>query len=592
MSDHTIIDIETNGLVRPGADDPNAAAIVCVQWGVEGDEHITRDTAIQPWPGVLVAHNAVYDVGALAESNDAWKWALESRVCCTKILARLDSIRMGWGGPKPLPHNLLACLERYQLVDEAEHAQLIFDKTDPMSWRLRYGELLRVPLELWPEAARRYALLDVTYTDRLYRHLVARAPELLEPAIALTRAAIALRRTEYMGIRIDAKLVARIGAEAKEHAATAKTLMLAAGLITEGKDGKLHTSTKALRERVSAAYLARNRLAPRSDPSDRFPLGQVSTAAAVLARSGDPLLEEWASAQGSIKLYTAYTDPWAGRGRIWPEYDLPKETCRSSARNPNIQQPPSRRKSRFRDVFLPEPGHVWVDLDYTQVELVATAQLCLWYGCGSELAEAIRNKVDVHWTIARRLLGLAPDVPRDESNEQWEQARARAKVVAFGRLGLLGPAGLSANFETRGITVTRLECRRIIEAYETALPCVSAYLQHQVDAYEAGQPAEIRGPEGTIRRRCRKATEQCNTPFQGLVARGALAAVVETTRASIGQPWHLSAFVHDELLVSAPAERAEEVLELVRGIMIEQMQRHIPDVPVRVGSHVGPLWEH
>jgi DNA polymerase I-like protein with 3'-5' exonuclease and polymerase domains len=140
--------------------------------------------------------------------------------------------------------------------------------------------------------------------------------------------------------------------------------------------------------------------------------------------------------------------------------------------------------------------------------------------------------------------------------------------------------------------VPKAEAARVIDAYEAEFPCVRRYLDAHAESHSWGEPTHIYGVEGVQQRLCRKATEHCNTPFQGLVARGALAAVVDVTKASQGKPWWLSAFIHDELLCQGPKEQAEDIAREISEIMIAAMQRYIPDVPVGVDWHVGPLWEH
>lgn len=597
---HIIYDIETERLPLPGTP---TNRVVCQQWGRSGSEHITTGddeaafTAILDSGCAIVAHHCDFDFGAAcAQWPHLTERILAARLCDTEIMAKLDAIERGiWRDKgKPVRSSLLACLERYDLVDVDEHEALVRDKTDEGSWRKRYGELLGVPIDRWPVDARRYALLDVTYTDRLYCAL----EEYVERTIPLARALVCLRLTTYRGIRIDSALVRRIGDEARAAAENATGLVIASGLASVGKDGKLHMARAKVQAAVSAAYRRLGRYAPRSDPSTSYPSGQVRTDADTLARSGHPVLAEWAGAAGAHKLVTAYCDPWLGRTRVHPEYRLPQATCRTSASDPNIQNPPSRRKSRFRDVFRPEPGMVWVDIDYGQIELVATAQLCLWWGLGDHLAAAIRDRVDVHWTVARRRLGLGV-VDRDKDNVAWELARAKAKAVTFGRLGLLGATALRARIMADGGEISLEDARAMISAYEAEYPCVAAYLERQTTEHAYGRPAEIYGEGGplgddVIRRQCTYPTEQCNTPFQGLVARGALAAVTAVTKASLaaGGRWWLSAFIHDELLLQAPENEASAVLEEVSGIMVGVMQRHVPDVPVRVEGHVGPYWDH
>lgn len=72
-----------------------------------------------------------------------------------------------------------------------------------------------------------------------------------------------------------------------------------------------------------------------------------------------------------------------------------------------------------------------------------------------------------------------------------------------------------------------------------------------------------------------------NNPFQGLAADGAKEALYELIRSG----YRVVNFIHDEFMVELPLESDLRVHgQEIRRILIESMQKHIPDVPIEVES--------
>lgn len=195
------------------ADAPNWAVqdLVCASfaWGL-GDSrrklYVGEDAlkpllrALENPEYVLVAHNAVFDINvcikAFPQLRALFEQAmLEGRVRDTMLRERMVNNAKGSYNKE----SLAACVERY--FGE------VLEKED--TWRLRYGELVGVPLEEWPEDATLYALNDATSVYRLYHEQDTRNSRLYADRADAdaVRYAYALQHGTIKGLPIDSDAV-------------------------------------------------------------------------------------------------------------------------------------------------------------------------------------------------------------------------------------------------------------------------------------------------------------------------------------------------------------------------------------------------
>jgi len=592
-----IFDVETHLIdLGRGADAPR---IVCMQWGTQDAPFIeappTKDRARAILAGPVEGQNLQFDMGCVGNTwPDLIGATLEGQRYCTRIAARLADIQAGYS-PFKQRYSLEALVLRYFDLDISEA------KGDPNSWRLRYRELDGVPLEQWPPGARSYALDDVVLEHRCVEHQAREMPvQALAHVPRMTLASIALQHSALRGVRLDLALLRRIDDAAREHLERAQNTMALAGLASRDNKGKFKTSTKALRLLVAEAYAARGEQAPHTPPSDRFPLGQIKADSDTLIASGHPVAMAWGIAAGARKVVEGYTSKWleSRRDRLHPAYDLPKETGRTSCYSPNLQQLPrpthenAEHGALLRQCLVPEPGHVFVWADYDQIELCAIAQLCLWRRHGDTLARDINEGNDVH----NRVGGMLIDVDFasfDKENPEHAEARQHAKAVNYGRPGGLGHVGLRKVAAAQGHVFSEAKARALIAAHAAAYPDVDTYVREGIHTWKFRDAfARIPHPDlPDMLRLCAKPTQACNTPFQGLVAAGALAAFVELWRiAAADGDWWPCLFVHDEIVCQAPVARAQYVQHVLERVMVAEMVRHIPDVHIGVQGKVRERW--
>lgn len=273
-------------------------------------------------------------------------------------------------------------------------------------------------------------------------------------------------------------------------------------------------------------------------------------------------------------------------GRIHGEFNqMVTATGRISSTNPNLQNIPVRTElgRRFRTVFVPKPGCVFIDADYSQVELRILASL----SGDAKLIAAYKDASDIHAVTASQVF----HVPLEEVTPEL---RRNAKAVNFGIVYGISAFGLS-----EGLSISRSEAKEYIERYFAAYPEVKKYLDGEVAfAHEHGYVKTIFGRRRPVpdinasnfMRRSFSERVAMNSPIQGSAADIMKKAMNEVNRAlrAGGYESRIVLQVHDELLIEAPV--AEQ--EAVKALLIDKMQ-HAVDLAVELvaDANVGMNWD-
>ena len=260
-------------------------------------------------------------------------------------------------------------------------------------------------------------------------------------------------------------------------------------------------------------------------------------------------------------------------------------TGRLSSTDPNLQNIPIRTEMgrHFRSVFIPKEGCVFLDADYSQIELRILAALSK----DEKLIEAYRMDRDIHKVTASQVF----HVPLDEVTDEL---RRNAKAVNFGIVYGISAFGLS-----EGLSIGRADAKEYIERYFTTYPKVKEYLDSEIAfARENGYVKTVFGrrrpiPEihaSNFMRRSFSERVAMNSPIQGTAAdmmKVAMNAVYEELkRKELKSGIVLQ--VHDELLLEVP----EEELEEVREILVSSMENALTlPVPFLVEAKTGNNWE-
>ena len=316
-----------------------------------------------------------------------------------------------------------------------------------------------------------------------------------------------------------------------------------------------------------------------------------STAADVLDKLAPeyPLVAEILEYRQLSKLKSTYADGLANfiddTGRIHSTFHQTiTATGRISSADPNLQNIPIRMElgRLIRKVFSPAPGCIFVDADYSQIELRVLAHMS---GDG-QLIQAYREAKDIHRTTASQVF----HIPFEEVTDLQ---RRNAKAVNFGIVYGISSFGLSQD-----LSISKKEAADYIERYFETYPKIKSFLDGLVkEAREKGYSLTLFGrrrpvPElhsSNFMQRSFGERVAMNAPIQGTAADIIKIAMIRVhdRLAAEGLSSRLILQVHDELLIEAKNEelvRVEQILE-------EEMHRAADlSVSLEIDMHTGRNW--
>jgi DNA polymerase I len=260
-------------------------------------------------------------------------------------------------------------------------------------------------------------------------------------------------------------------------------------------------------------------------------------------------------------------------------------TGRLSSSNPNLQNIPVRRAEgrEIRRAFVPGEGFdVFLVADYSQIELRVMAHLSQDEG----LLDAFRSGEDIHATTAAKVF----DLPLDAVDSAL---RDRAKAVNYGLAYGLTSYGLGQQ-----LGIPPDEAQEIVDAYMERFPGISAFLNQAVeDARRDGYTTTLFGRRRYLpdlmadNRNRRQMAERMalNAPIQGAAADIIKLAMIAVDRAlrEAGLRAQMLLQVHDEIVLEAPGDEAEQAEALVREAMAGVAELA---VPLEVDTATGTTW--
>ncbi len=241
-------------------------------------------------------------------------------------------------------------------------------------------------------------------------------------------------------------------------------------------------------------------------------------------------------------------------------------TGRLSSSDPNMQNIPVRMEQGrlIRKIFVPEDGYLFVDADYSQIELRIMAHMS-----GDEkLIEAYNKEADIHRITASEVF----HIPFDEVTDQQ---RRNAKAVNFGIIYGISSFGLSQD-----LSISVKEAKSFINRYFETYPKVKEFVDSLVKgAKEKGYVTTMfkrRRPvpelsSGNFMQRSFGERVAMNAPIQGTAAdimKIAMINVLKRIKAE-GLKTRMILQVHDELLLEAPLDEKDKVSTL----LVEEMEK-------------------
>ena len=248
-------------------------------------------------------------------------------------------------------------------------------------------------------------------------------------------------------------------------------------------------------------------------------------------------------------------------------------TGRISSTEPNLQTIPTRYElgKKLRKVFKPEEGNIFIDADYSQIELRVLADI----SGDRNMLKAFRNDEDIHKQVASKVF----EIPMDEVTKEQ---RTAAKAVNFGIVYGISDFGLAGQ-----LGITRKRAKSYIEQYLDKYSGIKKFMDEIVEkAKEEGYVEtlfhrrryipELQSNNYMVRQFGSRAA--MNTPIQGTAAdimKIAMINVFKRIREE-GIDAKIVLQVHDELILECSKTCAEEAKKVLREEMENAAHLRIP----------------
>ena len=315
-----------------------------------------------------------------------------------------------------------------------------------------------------------------------------------------------------------------------------------------------------------------------------------STAADVLDKLAPeyPFVKKILEYRQLAKLKSTYADGLAAYisedGRILGKFNQTiTATGRISSTEPNLQNIPIRMElgRQIRKVFIPKEGCVFLDADYSQIELRIMAHMSK----DEKLIEAYNMAEDIHRITASQVFG----VPFDEVTDLQ---RRNAKAVNFGIIYGISSFGLSQD-----LSISRKEASDYIEQYFKTYPKIKGYIDSMVeDAKKTGYSLTMfnrRRPipelkSSNFMQRSFGERVAMNAPIQGTAAdiiKLAMIRVYDALKKG-GYKSKLLLQIHDELLVETYPDEIEDVKKIIEDGMKNAVKLSVPlEIDMKQGNN-------
>ena len=316
-----------------------------------------------------------------------------------------------------------------------------------------------------------------------------------------------------------------------------------------------------------------------------------STAADVLEKLAPdyPVVSDILEYRGYTKLKSTYAEGLAAYidegGRIHSSFNQTiTATGRISSTEPNLQNIPMRMElgRRIRKVFVPMEGRLFMDADYSQIELRILAHMSE----DAQLIEAYQMEEDIHRITASKVF-------HTPFEEVTDLQRRNAKAVNFGIVYGISSFGLSQD-----LSISKKEAAAYIEQYFETYPGVKRFLDEMVEKakkqryvttmYGRRRPIPELSSSNFMQRSFGERVAM-NSPIQGTAA-----DIMKIAMIRVWENLHkenlksrLILQVHDELLIETYAGEEEQV----RQILTEQMQQAANlSITLEIDLHTGDNW--
>lgn len=577
-----------------------------VETDLEEAEALLKQAAVQPAVGLELLESTAHEILGLAV---AWEKDGEPEVC---YIPALETVTVGF--LKEKAEELFAAVEKVCVMDIKKLLKNVKNIRPEQVFDAGIAAYLLNPLKntyTYDDLAKEYLQVYLPSTEEIFD--TAKLPDLaavsdeLAGCYAGNMAYAVYRVREIMEQRLEAEGMSRLYQEIEIPLAFTLADMEEAGIRVEAEELKaygerLQVRIGELEEKIyQEAGETFNINSPKQLgvilfeklqlPGGRKTKSGYSTAADVLEKMAPdhPIVSDILEYRQLAKLKSTYADGLSAfigpDGRIHSTFNQTiTATGRISSTEPNLQNIPVRMElgRLIRKVFLPADGCVFIDADYSQIELRVLAHMS-----GDEkLIAAYRQAEDIHRITASEVF----HVPFDEVTPLQ---RRNAKAVNFGIVYGISSFGLSQD-----LSISRKEAQQYIEKYFETYPGIKGFLDGCVEqAKEQGYSVTMFGrrrpvPElksSNFMQRSFGERVAMNAPIQGTAADIIKIAMIRVNERLKREQLRarLLLQVHDELLIEAPLEEVDQVQRI-----LEEEMTHAADLKVKleIDMHTGNSW--
>ena len=248
-------------------------------------------------------------------------------------------------------------------------------------------------------------------------------------------------------------------------------------------------------------------------------------------------------------------------------------TGRISSTEPNLQNIPTRFElgKRIRKIFEPENGKLYVDADYSQIELRVLAHMSE----DKHMIQAFKDNQDIHKQAASKVF-------KTPLEEVTKEQRSNAKAVNFGIVYGISDFGLGEQ-----LGISRKLAKRYIDEYLSEYIGIKEYMDNTIEeAKKQGYVEtlfhrrryipELQSKNYMVRQFGTRAA--MNTPIQGTAADIMKIAMIKVYKAlkDEGLQAKIVLQVHDEMMIEAPENEVEKVKEILEQCMQSATTLKVP----------------
>ncbi len=296
-------------------------------------------------------------------------------------------------------------------------------------------------------------------------------------------------------------------------------------------------------------------------------------------KSEDPIISEILDYRQLMKLNSTYVEglkpyinPKTKRIHSFFHQTI-TATGRISSTEPNLQNIPTRFElgKQVRKIFKPESGKVYIDADYSQIELRVLAHMSE----DTHMVQAFKDGEDIHRQAASKVF-------KTPMEEVTKEQRSNAKAVNFGIVYGISDFGLGEQ-----LGISRKIAKQYIEEYLQEYAGIKNFMDDMKEkAKETGYVEtlfnrrryipELKSNNYMVRQFGERAA--MNTPIQGTAADIMKIAMINVYKKLIEENLDAKIVlqVHDEMMIEAPLVEAEKVKEIVKTEMEGAIKLNVP----------------